>query len=106
MIAPRDSVALSQVLKASIRLGICISCAVLLFHKQVEDALHSLPGLMNVTVLRKGPKGPTYFPAEGATSSWYGSSSIAKSLEVETFDWDVTFTGLAGPQPLLEVRCS
>lgn len=79
----------------------CRSCT-----EKVEDALHLLPGLANVTVSRNGPKGLAYYPAHLAASLWYASSSLDKSLEVQTFDWDVTFTGLTGPQPLLEVRCS
>lgn len=63
-----------------------------------------MPGLANVTVSRTGPNGLAYYPADFASSLWYASSSLEKSFEVQTFDWDVTFSGLAGPQPLLEVR--
>lgn len=79
----------------------CRSCLT-----KVADALHFLPGLTDVTVSRAGPKGLTYYSADLAASLWYASPNLGKNLEVQTFDWDVTFIGLTGPQPLLKVRCS
>lgn len=62
-----------------------------------------LPGLRNVTVTRGDSKGLAYFPADHAAAHWYGSSDLSKSRNVQTFDWNVTFTGLVGPQALLQV---
>lgn len=70
---------------------------------QVESALRLLPGLAAVTVVRSDAKGFPYYPADHAASLWYASSQLSKSMTVQTFDWDVTLAGLAGPQPLLEV---
>lgn len=70
---------------------------------QVEIALQRLPGLANVTVSRGDPKGVAYYPAENAATRWYASSHLRKSLNVQTFDWLITFTGLVGLQPLLQV---
>lgn len=70
---------------------------------QVESALRILPGLAAVTVVRSGAKGISYYPADHAANLWYASSQLSKSLTVQTFDWDVTLEGLAGPQPLLQV---
>lgn len=77
----------------------CFTCC-----EKVEDALRSLTGLANATVTRSGPKGLAYYPVDLAASLWYASSSLQKSLDVQTFNWDVTFNGLAGPQPLLKVK--
>lgn len=74
------------------------------WHTQVESALRLLPGLANATVARSDPKGLSYYPADHAATLWYASSQLSKSIDVQTFDWDVTFEGLAGPQPLLQVR--
>lgn len=71
--------------------------------EQVEVALQKLPGLANVTVSRGDPKGVAYYPADHAATRWYASSRLHKSLNVQTFDWLVTFTGLVGQQPLLQV---
>lgn len=72
-------------------------------HNQVESALRTLPGLAAVTVVRSDPKGMSYYPADHAANLWYASSQLSKSMTVQTFDWDVTLEGLAGPQPLLQV---
>lgn len=72
-------------------------------YTQVEDALGALPGLANVSVSRGDANGLAYYPADHAASLWYASSALGKNLHVQTFDWDVTFTGLAGPQTLLQV---
>lgn len=73
------------------------------FMMQVESALRALPGLSNVTTVRSESKGLSYYAADDAATLWYASSQLSKSLDVQTFDWDVTFEGLAGPQPLLQV---
>lgn len=73
-------------------------------HTQVEIALRTLPGLANVEVVRGDAKGISYYPVDDAATLWYASSQLSKSANVQTFDWDVTFQGLAGPQPLLQVR--
>lgn len=83
-------------LKATIRLPV-------IARKQVEIALQELPGLANVTVSRGDSKGVAYYPADHASTRWYASSHLHKSLNVQTFDWLVTFTGLVGEQPLLQV---
>lgn len=59
-----------------------------------------------MSVARTGPKGLSYYPADHAATLWYASSELSKSMDVQTFDWDVTFEGLAGPQPLLQVRAT
>lgn len=64
----------------------------------------TLSGLKNVTVTRGDSKGLAYYPADHAAVNWYGSSDLSKSRNVQTFDWNVTFTGLVGPQALLQVR--
>lgn len=56
-----------------------------------------------MTVVRSDAKGISYYPADHAATLWYASSQLSKSMEVQTFDWDVTLEGLAGPQPLLQV---
>lgn len=56
-----------------------------------------------MTVTRGDAKGVAYYPVDHAATLWYASSHLSKSLNAQTFDWDVTFTGLAGTQPLLEV---
>ena len=71
--------------------------------EQVETALQELPGLENVTVSRRDSKGLAYYPADHAATRWYASSHLHKSLNVQTFDWLITFTGLVGEQPLLQV---
>lgn len=70
---------------------------------QVEIALQELPGLENVTVSRGESKGLAYYPADHAATRWYASSHLHKSISVQTFDWLITFTGLVGEQPLLQV---
>ncbi|CAM9707700.1 unnamed protein product, partial [Discosporangium mesarthrocarpum] len=52
----------------------------------VLEALSGLHGLSNISVSRTGPTG-------------------LQTLTVQTFAWDVTFSGLTGPQPLLEACC-
>lgn len=74
-----------------------------IFMVQVESALRALPGLANVTAARSDSKGLSYYPADDAATLWYASSQLSKSLDVQTFDWEITFGGLAGPQPLLQV---
>lgn len=73
---------------------------------QVQEALRSLAGLSAVTVTRSSQTGLAYYPADAAANLWYDSSGLRKSLQVQTFDWMVTFAGLAGPQPLLQVTSS
>ncbi|CAM9426180.1 unnamed protein product, partial [Ectocarpus fasciculatus] len=72
---------------------------------EVESALRALPGLANVTVTRSEPKGLSYYPADHAATLWYASSQLSRSIDVQTFDWDIIFEGLAGPQPLLQQAC-
>lgn len=62
-----------------------------------------LPGLKNVTVTRGDSKGLAYLPADHAAAHWPGSSDFSMSRNVQIFDWNVTFTGLVGPQALLQV---
>lgn len=55
-------------------------------------------------VVRGDANGISYYPVDQAATLWYASSQLSKSANVQTFDWDVTFVGLTGPQPLLQVR--